>query len=88
MPSRMLNDTVKPGPLYGHPLNLDNSLLQTVYFVPGKESPYIFSKFNLLNMDSLLILSFSMSLSVSVLREFDCSIIDFSLIYKPTFLRI
>ena len=54
----------------------------------GKESPYIFSKFNLLNMDSLLILSFSMSLSVSVLRELDCSIIDFSLIYKPTFLRI
>ena len=42
MPSRMLNDTVKPGPLYGHPLNLDNSLLQTVYFVPGERKPLHF----------------------------------------------
>ena len=42
MPSRILNDTVKPGPLYEHPLNLDNSLLQTVYFVPGERKPLHF----------------------------------------------
>ena len=73
---------------------MDTLLIWTTHYYKqftlslGKESPYIFSKFNLLNMDSLLILSFSMSLSVSVLREFDCSIVDFSLIYKATFLRI
>ena len=38
-------------PLNGHPLNTDTSLLRTVCFVPG-ESPYIFSKFNPLNMDT------------------------------------
>ena len=38
----------------------------------GKESPYIFSKFNLLNVDLLLILTHSMAPSVSILTEFDC----------------
>ena len=42
--------------LYGHPLNMDTSLLWTGCFVPGEgESPYIFSKFNLLNTDAPLI---------------------------------
>ena len=36
--------------LYGHPLIMDTSLLQTVFFVPG-ESPYIFPKFKPLNTD-------------------------------------
>ena len=33
----------------------------------GKESPYIFSKFNPLNMNTLLIRTLSMALSVSIL---------------------
>ena len=46
-------------PLYGHLLNTVTSLLRTVCFVPGKESPYIYSTFNPLNShliitDSLL----------------------------------
>ena len=32
-------------PLYGQPLNTDNSLLRTVFFIFGG-SPYIVSKFN------------------------------------------
>ena len=42
----------------------------------GKESPYIFFKFNLLNMDLPLILTHSMVPSVSILTEFDCVYID------------
>ena len=38
----------------------------------GKESPYVFSKFNQLNTDTLLIRTPSMALSVSVLTGFDC----------------
>ena len=35
--------TVKPRFIKGQPLNMDNSLLQTVCFVPGEKiSPYIF----------------------------------------------
>ena len=42
--------------LYGHPLNMDTSLLRTVCFVSGEgESAYIFTKFNPLNMDTPLI---------------------------------
>ena len=33
------------------PCFMDTSLSRTVFFVPGK-SPYIVSKFNLLNMDT------------------------------------
>ena len=40
----------------------------------GKESPYIFSKFNLLNTDTLLRLTFSMAPSVTVLPGFDCTV--------------
>ena len=43
-----------PTPLYGHPLNMDTSLLRTVCFVPEEKSPYIFSKFNPLYTDSSL----------------------------------
>ena len=35
-----------------HPLIMDNSLLRTVCFVPGKKSPYVFSKSNPLNTDT------------------------------------
>ena len=35
----------------GTHFNMDTSLLWAVVFVPG-ESPYIFSKFNSLNMDT------------------------------------
>ena len=42
----------------------------------GKESPYIFSKFNLLNVDLLLMLTHSMAPSVSILIEFDYIYID------------
>ena len=34
---------------YGHQINTDTSLLRTVCFVPGKESPYIFSQFHTLD---------------------------------------
>ena len=37
----------------GTRFNMDTSLLWTVVFVPG-EIPYIVSKFNSLNMDSLM----------------------------------
>ena len=41
-------------PFFGHLLNKDTSLLQTVCFVPGERQPlsYIFSKFNPVNMDT------------------------------------
>ena len=39
----------------------------------GKESPYIFSKFNSLNTDTLLIQTFSMAPSASILTGFDCA---------------
>ena len=45
--------------------------LRTVYLSLGKESPYIFSKFNLLNMDTSLIWTLSMAPSVSILTSFD-----------------
>ena len=35
-------------PVYGHPLDMDTSLIRTVFMLPRVESPYIFSKFNLL----------------------------------------
>ena len=38
----------------------------------GKESPYFFSKFNVLYRDTLLIRTLSMAPSVFVLRGFDC----------------
>ena len=44
------------------------SILRTVCFVPGKESSYIFSKFNLLNTDTPLIPTFSMAPSVPIYK--------------------
>ena len=41
--------------LYGHPLNAKTSLLRKFVLSLGKESPYIFSKFNPLNTDTPLI---------------------------------
>ena len=45
--------------------------LRTVYLSLGKESPYIVSKFNLLNTDTPLIWTLSMAPSVSILTSFD-----------------
>ena len=45
--------------------------LRTVYLSLGKESPYIVSKFNLLNMDTSLIWTLSIAPSVSILTSFD-----------------
>ena len=39
-----------------HPINTGTLLWWTVCFVPGKESLYVFSKFNLLNTDTPLTL--------------------------------
>ena len=47
----------------------------------GKESPYIFCKFNPLYTDTPLILTLSMAPSVSVVTGFDCSLIS-SIYYK------
>ena len=41
--------------------------LRTVYLSLGKESPYIFSKFNPLSTDTSLIWTLSMAPSVSIL---------------------
>ena len=55
----------------------DSHLIQTPHYYGqfplslGKESPYIFSKFNLRNMDTLLMWTLSMTPSVSVLAWFD-----------------
>ena len=48
--------------LYGHPINTDTSFITdgTVCFIPGENSPYIFSELNPLNTDTLLIRTFSM----------------------------
>ena len=59
--------------LYGHPLNTDTSLLRTVYFVPGERKPLHFHYKNstrLIYMDTPLIRTLSMPLSVSVLSGF------------------
>ena len=45
--------------------------LRTVFLSLGKESPYTFSKFNLLNTDTSLIWTLSMAPSVSILTSFD-----------------
>ena len=45
--------------------------LRTVFLSLGKESPYTFSKFNLLNTDTSLIRTLSMAPSVSILTSFD-----------------
>ena len=56
---------------YGHPLNMDTSLLQTAFSLV-KESPYIFSKFDRLNiMDTLLIQTLSLPPYVSILGSFN-----------------
>ena len=62
-------------PLYGHSLNMDNSLFITDSLLcpRGKESPYIFSKFNRPSTDTPLIRTLSMTPSVSVLTGSDCS---------------
>ena len=56
--------------LYRHPLNIDISLFNGQFALSiGKESPHIFSKFNLLifNTDTPLIRILSMAPSVSIL---------------------
>ena len=45
--------------------------LRTVFLSLGKESPYIFFTFNLLNTDTPLIWTLSMASSVSILTSFD-----------------
>ena len=50
---------------------MDTSLLQTVSLSLGKVSPHIFSKFNPLDTDALLLQTLSMALSVSLLMGFD-----------------
>ena len=56
------------------PCFTDTSLLETVYFVPGEKSPYVFSiKFNPLNSDIPLIRTRSKAPSVSLLMRFDCT---------------
>ena len=60
--------------------SIDTLFIQTPHYYGqfalslGKESPYIFSKFNLLNTDTLLRLTFSMAPSVTVLPGFDCTV--------------
>ena len=55
---------------YGHPLNTGTSLLQTAFSL-GKESPYIFSKFDGLNiMDTLLMRTLSLPPYLSILGSF------------------
>ena len=71
-PFKRLPRRLSQTPLYRHPLNVDISLSRTICSVPGEESPYISSKFNLLNTDTPLIRILSIAPSVSVLTEFDC----------------
>ena len=55
------------------PCFTDTSLLDTVCFVPGEKSPYVFSiNFNPLNSDIPLIRTLSKAPSVSLLMGFDC----------------
>ena len=55
------------------PFFTDTSLLDTVCFVPGEKSPYVFSiKFNPLNSDIPLIRTRSKAPSLSLLMGFDC----------------
>ena len=56
---------VQSPPLYGHPLNTDTSLLQTVWLVSGEKKPF--------NTHTPLIQTFSMAPSVSMLTVFDCT---------------
>ena len=51
----------------------------------GLGSPYIFSKFDPLNMDSPIIQTLSMAPSVSVLPRFDCTLVsEIFYAYMPT----
>ena len=58
----------------------DTCLIQTPHFYGqfslslGKQSPYIFSKFNPLNTDTPFIRTLSIVSSLSVLTEFDCTL--------------
>ena len=52
---------------------------------PTKESPYISSKFNLLNKDTSLIQILSMASSVSLLTGFDCTC---RLLFSPLTLSV
>ena len=69
---RWLQYTVKP-------CFTDTLLLQTPHYYRqfalslGKESPYVFSRFDPLNMDTPLIQTLLMDPSVSQLMGFDCS---------------
>ena len=60
-------------PLYGHPLNMDTSILQTFPLSLKKASPHIFSKLNSLNMDTPFIRTLFMASSVSIITGFDCT---------------
>ena len=56
------------------PCFMDTRLIQTPHLLClGKESPYIFSKFNLLNTNTQLIRTLSMAPLVTVLAGFDCN---------------
>ena len=58
-------------PLYGHPLNMDTSLLQTVFFVPREKALHS-STFNPLKTNTPLIQIFSLVHSVSILKVSNC----------------
>ena len=63
------------------PRFMDTHLIQTPHYYTqfalslGKESPYIFSKFNPINTDTPLIQTLSMAPPVSILTGFDCTLI-------------
>ena len=64
--------------LYGHPLNMDTSLLQTVCFVSGPKKSltfWFFSKFNPLTTGIPLIWTLSMAISLSLLIGFECRLL-------------
>ena len=64
------------------PCIMDTRLIQTCHYYGqfalslGLGSPYIFSKFDPLNTDSPIIQTLPMAPSVSVLPEFDCSLVS------------
>ena len=64
-------------PIKVKPCFTDAHLVQKAYYYGqfalslGKESPYTFSKFNLLNTDNLLIWTLSMAPLVSILKRLD-----------------
>ena len=64
----LLNGNIQSNPALRTPHYYEQFALS-----PRKESPYNFSKFNLLNKDTSLIQTLSMVSSVSLLTGFDCT---------------